>query len=184
MYSVPFIWGRRYQSLMAVRKCKHRISIIMYFLVYRWFVVSQHLSNSTKNKHNANCSYIYSRDVNIHVFTITCTWWKSKFSNLDGNWYSYKVLYKILWYQISWKFNKHFPHCYVHKTSPSKSNETPTRCNTVQLLFLQHHSTCFRRKRPSPGVFKTRTVATGTCVIIAGKSSHLLIRAGTEFRPQ
>ena len=29
-----------------------------------------------------------------------------------------------------------------------------------------------------PGVFKTSTAATGTCVIVAGKSSHLLIRAG------
>ena len=43
-----------------------------------------------------------------------------------------------------------------------------------------HHSTCFGRKRPSSGVFKTSTAATGTCVIFAGKSSHLLIRAGTE----
>ena len=34
-------------------------------------------------------------------------------------------------------------------------------------------------KRPSSGVFKTSTAATGTCVIVAGKSSHLLIRAGT-----
>ena len=32
-------------------------------------------------------------------------------------------------------------------------------------------------KRPSSGVFKTSTAATGTCVIVAGKSSHLLIRA-------
>ena len=40
-------------------------------------------------------------------------------------------------------------------------------------------STCFGRKRPSSGVFKTSTAATGTCVIVAGKSSHLLIRAGT-----
>jgi len=30
-----------------------------------------------------------------------------------------------------------------------KSNETPTWCNTVQVLFLQSHSTCFGRKRPS-----------------------------------
>jgi len=73
MYSVPFIWGRRYQSLMAVRKCKHRMSIIVYFLIYTWLVVSQHLSNSTKNKHNRNCSYVWSRHVNTHVFTITCT---------------------------------------------------------------------------------------------------------------
>jgi len=51
----------------------------------------------------------------------------------------------------------------------------------VQVLFLQSHSTCFGRKRPSSGVFKTSTAATGTCVIVAGKSSHLLIRAGTEF---
>jgi len=35
-------------------------------------------------------------------------------------------------------------------------------------------------KRPSSGVFKTGTAATGTCVMVAGKSSHLLIRAGTE----
>ena len=59
-----------------------------------------------------------------------------------------------------------------------KSNETPTWCNTVQVLFLQRHSTCFGRKRPTSGVFKTSTAATGTCVIVAGKSSHLLIRAG------
>ena len=32
-------------------------------------------------------------------------------------------------------------------------------------------------KRPSSGVFKTSTAATGTGVIVAGKSSHLLIRA-------
>ena len=59
-----------------------------------------------------------------------------------------------------------------------KSSETPTWCNTVHVLFLQSHSTCFGRKRPSSGVFKTSTAATGTCVIVAGKSSHLLIRAG------
>jgi len=49
----------------------------------------------------------------------------------------------------------------------------------VQVLFLQSHSTCFGRKCPSSGVFKASTAATGTCVIVAGKSSHLLIRAGT-----
>ena len=32
-------------------------------------------------------------------------------------------------------------------------------------------------KRPSSGVFKTSTAAIGTCFIVAGKSSHLLIRA-------
>ena len=59
----------------------------------------------------------------------------------------------------------------------NKSNETPIWCNTVQVLFLQSQSTCFGRKHPSSGVFKTSTAATGTCVIVAGKSSHLLIRA-------
>ena len=39
----------------------------------------------------------------------------------------------------------------------------------------------FRRKRPSSGVFKTSTAATGTCVIVAGQSSHHLIRAGTAL---
>ena len=34
-------------------------------------------------------------------------------------------------------------------------------------------------KRPSSGAFKTGTEAPGTCVIVAGKSSHILIRAGT-----
>jgi len=43
----------------------------------------------------------------------------------------------------------------------------------VQVLFLQGHSTCFGRKRPSSGVFKTSTAATGTCVIVAGQSSHV-----------
>ena len=47
----------------------------------------------------------------------------------------------------------------------------------MQVLFLQSHSTCFGRKRPSSGVFKTSTTTTGMCVIVAGKSSHLLIRA-------
>ena len=58
-----------------------------------------------------------------------------------------------------------------------KSNETPASCNTVQVLFLQSYSTCFGRKRPPSGVFKTSTAATGTCFIVAGQSSHLLIRA-------
>ena len=49
---------------------------------------------------------------------------------------------------------------------------------TLQVLFLQGHSTFFGRKRPSSGVFKTSTAATGTCVIVVGKSSHLLVRVG------
>ena len=49
----------------------------------------------------------------------------------------------------------------------------------MKVLFLQGHSKCFGRKRPPSGVFKTSTEATGTCVIVAGQSSHLLIRAGT-----
>ena len=56
--------------------------------------------------------------------------------------------------------------------------KTPTWCYTVQVLFLQGHSTCFGRKRPSSGVFKTSTAATGTCVIVVSQSSHLLIRTG------
>ena len=47
----------------------------------------------------------------------------------------------------------------------------------MQVLFLQGHSTCFGRKRPSSEVFKTSTVATCTCVIVAGQTSHLLIWA-------
>ena len=50
-------------------------------------------------------------------------------------------------------------------SSKSKSNETLTLCNTVQVLFLQGHSTCFGRKRPSSGVFKASTAVTGTCVL-------------------
>ena len=37
-------------------------------------------------------------------------------------------------------------------------------------------------KRPSSGVFKTGTAATGTCVIVAGRSSHHHIRAETRCR--
>ena len=51
------------------------------------------------------------------------------------------------------------PTCVFTKSS----NETPTWCNTVQVLFLQSHSTCFVRKHPSSVVFKTSTAATGTC---------------------
>jgi hypothetical protein len=50
-----------------------------------------------------------------------------------------------------------------------------------RFYFLQGHSTCFGRKRPSSGVFITSTAATGTCVIVTGQSSHLLIRAGTAL---
>jgi len=38
-------------------------------------------------------------------------------------------------------------------------------------------------KRPSSGVLKTGTVATGTCVMVAGRSSHHHIRDETLFRP-
>ena len=38
----------------------------------------------------------------------------------------------------------------THKIWQVKSNETPTWCNTVQVLFLQSHSTCFGRKRNLP----------------------------------
>ena len=48
---------------------------------------------------------------------------------------------------------------------------------TLCSFYFCSHSTRFGRKRPSSGVFKTGTVATGTCVIVAGKSSHHLIRA-------
>ena len=37
----------------------------------------------------------------------------------------------------------------------------------MQVLFLQGHSTCFGRKRPSSGVFKISTAATGTHVPVA-----------------
>ena len=50
---------------------------------------------------------------------------------------------------------------------------------TMGRFYFCIHSTCFGSKRSSSGVFKTSTAATGTCVIVAGKSSHLLIRAGT-----
>ena len=52
---------------------------------------------------------------------------------------------------------------------------------TLCRFYFCSHSTCFRRKRPSSGVLKTSTAATGTCVIVAGKSAHLHIRAGTAF---
>ena len=35
----------------------------------------------------------------------------------------------------------------------------------------------FRAQSPIIRSFKTSTAATGTCVIVAGKSSHILIRA-------
>ena len=73
----------------------------------------------------------------------------------------------ILW-QYSWMHSLYLKNWYWQNISiilSVKSNETPTWCNTVQVLFLQGHSTCFGRKRPSSGVFKTSTAATGTCVL-------------------
>ena len=52
----------------------------------------------------------------------------------------------------------------------------------VHVLSLQvsHHISLLgpELNASSSGVFKTSTAATGTCVIVAGQSSHLLIRAG------
>jgi len=45
---------------------------------------------------------------------------------------------------------------------------------TLCRFYFCSHSTYFGRKRPSSGVIKTSTAATGTCVIVAGKSSHLI----------
>ena len=49
------------------------------------------------------------------------------------------------------------------------------------LYMFRAQAPIIRSMRPSSGVFKTSTVATGTCVIVVGQSSHLLIRAGTEY---
>jgi hypothetical protein len=71
----------------------------------------------------------------------------------------------------------------VSSATYTQTLSIPSWCNIVQVLFLQSHPTCFGRKRPSSGVFKTGTATTGTCVIVAGKSSHLLIRhqVGVSF---
>ena len=66
----------------------------------------------------------------------------------------------------------------IHVLSQIKHQLDATLCRFYFYRVTLH---CFGRKRPSSGVFKTSTAATGTCVIVAGKSSHLLIRA--EFRP-
>ena len=87
-------------------------------------------------------------------------------------WFKKKTsaFFSVVWHiRCPWTLSKH------------KSNETPAWWNTVQVLFLQSHSTCFGRKRPSSGVFKTSTAATGTCVNVVGQSSHLFIRAGTAL---
>ena len=82
------------------------------------------------------------------------------------------------WYSEGY-FSVTLSHSYnISQDLFKESNETPNWCNSVQVLFLQGHSTFFGRKRTSSGVFKTSTAATGTCVIVAGKSSHLLIRVG------
>jgi len=105
-----------------------------------------------------------------------------------------KIALHSLWYHQTWWSAHVFETCIGMKYTYCKtksfcikrvnywdkyteSNKTPTWCNTVQVLFLQSQSTCFGRERPSPGVFKTGTAATGTCVIVAGKSSHHLFRA-------
>ena len=38
----------------------------------------------------------------------------------------------------------------------------------------------FQAQAPIIRSFKTSTAATGTCIIVVGQSSHLLIRVGTE----
>ena len=48
----------------------------------------------------------------------------------------------------------------------------------MQVLFLQGHSTCFGLKRPSSGVFKTSTAATGTCVML--QVSHHISLLGPD----
>ena len=48
---------------------------------------------------------------------------------------------------------------------------TLCRFFSAELLYM------FRTQAPIIRSFKTSTATTGTCVIVAGKSSHLLIRA-------
>ena len=47
----------------------------------------------------------------------------------------------------------------------------------MQVLFLQGHSTCFGRKRPSSGVFKTGTAPTGTCDDLPTTITHVPVAA-------
>ena len=63
-----------------------------------------------------------------------------------------------------------------HSISQIKRQLDATLCRFYFCRVTLHVSGV---KRPSSGVFKTGAAATVTCVIVAGKSSHLLIRAGT-----
>ena len=64
-----------------------------------------------------------------------------------------------------------------HSISQTKHQLDATLCRFYFCRVTLHVSDV---KRPSSGVFKTSTAATGTCVSVVGQSSHLLIRAGTQ----
>ena len=76
----------------------------------------------------------------------------------------------------------------VHVSSTMCSSSRGRNCQMKHQLDATLYRFYFCRvtlhvsgvKRRSSGVFKTSTAATGTCVIVVGQSSHLLIRAGTE----
>ena len=90
------------------------------------------------------------------------------------------IFFKTPW--TTWKFITALKNWQLWITIVS-SNKTPTWCNTVQVLFLQSHSTCFGRQVPIIRSIKTGTAAPGTGVIVAGRSSHHHIRDETSFRP-
>jgi hypothetical protein len=68
----------------------------------------------------------------------------------------------------------------VHRgISQIKHRLDATLCRFYFYRVTQHVSGV---KRPSSGVFKTGTAATGKCVIVAGRSLHHHIRDETAFR--
>ena len=122
-----------------------------------------------------NEGYIYEQ-YNFIKFILLCLWKNKKIYHIISP-------TQLIFFMVA-PCNNNIKFLFVQLMHTNyKTNETPTWCNTMQVLFLQCHSKCFGRKCPSSGVFKTGTAATGTCVIVAGKSSHLLIRAGSPFRP-
>ena len=135
--------------------------------------LNAHSISQMKHQLNATLCRFYFCRVTLHV------------SGASAHYQEYlKLVQRPMLHVLSLQVSHHFsllgPELNAHSISQMKHQLDATLCRFYFCRVTLHVS---GGKRPSSGVFKTSTTATVTSVIVAGKSSHLLIRAGTQFRP-
>jgi len=94
-------------------------------------------------------------------------------------WYKCSRIVYLLWPKLCTRVHSVGHNKYIFIISRMKHQLDATLCRFYFCRFTLHVSGASVHHQE---YLKTSTAATGTCVIVAGKSSHLLIRAGIQFR--